>query len=338
MAVVLSGVLLLGIAAAGGGDAARPAGNSAASGGTPPPGGIANEPGLDRGSVVEVPTARADQLKLKIRIPDFYLRGRLTVCGRGFAAPVQASSPPPCPPEFQTDLSEKFRPPGTVKYLQGGYADYYVVSRRNGRIVYGLLPATRIRALAFGTIPVEATLSLRQATSNGYLTPLHAETAFLQRPDPGQLAWPGYGKTPEGYSAYLTLNLRLQIRGSFDVYLSDVTVDGKAVDTGSNCRTRTPSQLMADLPRGYYEPLDGSNLSGVRQRGTPGGFTPLDPVPGTLDATVDIPPFTGCGTPNQDLSPILTALASGRGAISGFIPKNLLEQYWCLQAIAQCNN
>ncbi|OQO90151.1 hypothetical protein B1813_19725 [Saccharomonospora piscinae] len=80
-------------------------------------------------------------------------------------------------------------------------------------------------------------------------------------------------------------------RTEMSVRADDVTVNGKRLDVGEDCRTAEPMPvtLTADYPDGY-----------VVDRG------------GTLDGTVDIPEFAGCGRAGE-LDSLITGLISGPG-------------------------
>ncbi|WP_165984690.1 hypothetical protein [Streptomyces sp. YIM 98790] len=73
--------------------------------------------------------------------------------------------------------------------------------------------------------------------------------------------------------------------------LHDVRVNGVPWDVGPDCRTAGPVDTVLEGAAHEYDVLGG----------------------GTLRGTVDIPPFTGCGSGRDDVSPLLTAAISGPG-------------------------
>ena len=94
--------------------------------------------------------------------------------------------------------------------------------------------------------------------------------------------------------------------GQVDVRISEVTVDGIAVDVGAACRSVVPAQLSA-VGEGYIAqdygalPLD--------EPAPPGKFNPSRG--GLLTGSISIPAFTGCSAGGDDLGPLLTAMVSG---------------------------
>ncbi len=75
--------------------------------------------------------------------------------------------------------------------------------------------------------------------------------------------------------------------GQENLTLSNVRVNGQALDVGSHCRSATPVAInMTGVPP--YQPLTG----------------------GPLEGELTIPPVTGCGT-TENLDPLLTAVLSG---------------------------
>lgn len=73
--------------------------------------------------------------------------------------------------------------------------------------------------------------------------------------------------------------------------LFDVKVNGTPLDVGSSCRTATPYKVVLNGGAKYTNVFYG----------------------GTLDGTIDIPRFSGCGANGEDLDPLFTASLSGPG-------------------------
>lgn len=209
-------------------------------------------------------------------------------------------------PECATDepatrkMSYYFRNPlYPLSPLGGGGADV------------GLLAETRVNLLAFGSIPATATLTMRTPSSGGSVRPLMAHiwqrgTGYPIGCGPLQVAAPPISALVEG---------KVEIR------LSDLTVDGVSVDLGPNCRTETPVDLYlwGETDRRGYYPNSGGDL-GAYDGLHPGSVIPLDDpfyfghfegrdLPAS--SGVHVPPFTGCGIGSDDLSPVISAMASG---------------------------
>jgi hypothetical protein len=71
--------------------------------------------------------------------------------------------------------------------------------------------------------------------------------------------------------------------------LYDVKVNGVPLDVGPDCRTASPIDTVLHGAHDEYDVLGGGTLRGV----------------------IEIPPFTGCGSGGEDLSPLFTAAISG---------------------------
>ncbi|MFC8537675.1 DUF6801 domain-containing protein [Streptomyces sp. NPDC057249] len=130
-----------------------------------------------------------------------------------------------------------------------------------------------------------ANLDLPDARST-FLTfgfqPVTAKVSFENGPITISTGSYGTGATRVSFStAYFTQSLRLH----------DVEVNGTPLDVGSDCRTSKPFKVVLNGGEAY------KNVA----------------VGGVLEGRVNIPPFTGCGTDEEDLSPLFTASISGPG-------------------------
>lgn len=185
----------------------------------------------------------------------------------------------------------------------------YPVGRVDGGVDVGLVGRVPVRLVAFGSLPATATLTMRSAREGGKVTPLLAQIWSTS-------SAATIGCDPEFDAPALTA----LIEGRIDISLSDLEVDGVPVDLGPHCRTvrSTELRLWGETDRGAYSPNSGGPL-GAYDGLHPGSLGPLDsPVyvesrGRTIPAStgVDVPPFTGCGTGGDDLSPLVTAMASG---------------------------
>lgn len=177
----------------------------------------------------------------------------------------------------------------------------------------GLMPDMRVNLLAFGSVPATATIHTEMVRRDGVVVPWTSHVWNPSNLIPGCSG----GESASYYRAL--------IEGQVVISISDLEVDGVPVDLGPSCRTERPVDIRLWGEQGYialsdagylgqYEGLpriDGVPLEGTRM--------PLDsplyfehngksfPDP----AGVVIPPFTGCGSGGDDLSPMVTAMASG---------------------------
>lgn len=172
----------------------------------------------------------------------------------------------------------------------------------------GLLAKTRVRLVAFGSIPAEATLTLRVPRDNGRVQPFVAHI--------WQNKLDGVGCDP----SFVSPDVDALVEGKVIISLSDLRVDGVAVPLGPSCRTVRPAELAlwAETANGGYFPADGGRL-GAYDGLHPGSLKPLSSpyyselqgrtIPPSTGLT--IPDFTGCGVGGEDLSPLVSAMASG---------------------------
>ena len=182
----------------------------------------------------------------------------------------------------------------------------FALSPEGSRHKFGDFPPMTIRTVAFGSIPAQVTIHISQLRDEENLpVPLVATTFSLN--------WVS-SPNPEGRSGNQHLDTRVE--GALSVRLSDLVVDGVTVDLGSECKTAEPATLSGLRGKGGYwtfgpgsPPLE-EQPSRATWRTTP---YYAGAVGGLLSGTIDIPAFTGCGVGGDDLSPLLTAMASGPG-------------------------
>lgn len=191
----------------------------------------------------------------------------------------------------------------------GSYAKhlmYPVAQLPGGGVDVGAIATVKVRMVAFGSIPATATLELRSPRSAGKVEPfvIHLWQVLGSRRGCDPTWRPGDATTiAEG---------RVEIR------IADLSVDGVPVDVGPSCRTRQPADLrLWGEPTGY-SPGGGGDLGAYDGLRT-GSLGPLEsPFYGADNGRVipdstgmTIPPFAGCGVGGEDLSPLVTAMASG---------------------------
>lgn len=186
----------------------------------------------------------------------------------------------------------------------------YPVGHSASRLDPGLVANIPVQMVAFGSIPATATLTMRLPRVGGKLKPLIVHQ------------WGGYIATAMARSCDLTFQgdqypASTYVEGEVTLTLSNLRVDGVPVDVSSSCRTERPVQL-ALWNDGNYAPNTGGNL-GAFDGLHPGSLGPLDSpyyfhlngksLPASTGVTV--PPFTGCVGNGDDISPLVTAMASG---------------------------
>lgn len=161
------------------------------------------------------------------------------------------------------------------------------------------LPPITTTAPAFGFVPVTATAHLSQVGDE----PVQA-IVYQQR---GSAAFAPFTDNPYQVVATAQLSLRL----------SDVKVNGVALDVGDQCRT-TRSLYTPDSPADPGN--DRVVFVGGDDEGNP---TPIYAMPfngGASAGDVTIPPFHGCVTPQgDDLDNLLNASVAGVGNYSKLV-------------------
>jgi hypothetical protein len=173
--------------------------------------------------------------------------------------------------------------------------DAWLVSPAGSARNYGDAPPIKVRTVAFGSIPVTATIAVSQRRdANGVPVPIRATTVITRFTDNSQYVAPAL------------------VNDAFAVRVTDVAVDGVDLDIGDDCHavSLAPFTIHSES---YTVP--GSFQGNVDD---PAYFDPtknfLGQDGGTLTGTIDIPAFTGCGTASgDDVSRLLTASVSGAG-------------------------
>jgi hypothetical protein len=136
-----------------------------------------------------------------------------------------------------------------------------------------VLPPARATLLAFGFMPVSATLQLSEIGSLNAALISCAPTK------------------PKFKCPFSPPNVALFF-GRVTLRISDVDVNGQPLNVGTHCQTATPFDLdLVGLPPSY-------NISGIF---------------GILTGEVTVPQFTGCANGPDNLDPIFDATVSGPG-------------------------
>lgn len=141
-------------------------------------------------------------------------------------------------------------------------------------------PSQRVRLLAFGAIPVEATLHLS--------LPVDAEGL-------------PYGIQADADN-FIYANRVQDVTdtagsGELELRLTNLVVDGVPAAVGSECRLEQPGQLA----------LRGIGFRGTLAQVPPGRYNPN--FGGLLQGTLSVGNFTNCGEGGEDLSPLVNAMA-----------------------------
>lgn len=183
-------------------------------------------------------------------------------------------------------------PLGPVASFNNVFVSAWFVSPAGSKQHYGIAPPITVRTVAFGSIPVVATISVRQRlASDGLPLPFTTET-------PERVYADGSGD--------LTVD-PVVVKDAFDVKVTKLSVDGVGLILTGPCVTAHPA------------PIDVSSEGFTIPRSV--GDGPFDPTKnfygvkgGTLAGTIDIPAFHGCTTNSgDDVSRLLTASVSGSG-------------------------
>jgi hypothetical protein len=165
---------------------------------------------------------------------------------------------------------------GSTVYLKNAANLSYLQIQNEGKLEFHgkiQFPPARATLLAFGFVPVSATLQLRQIGS--------LNATFVQE-GPGSHGCRPHHCTLTGVT---TVSSRLTLR------LYDVKVNGVRLNIGSNCHTVTPfdAALKGIFPT--YSITTG----------------------GPIHGQVTVPPFTGCNGTGENLDVIFSAPVSGPG-------------------------
>lgn len=177
-------------------------------------------------------------------------------------------------------------------FIVDSYA--FLVSPDASRHNYGDSALIPVHTVAFGAIPVRATLQLSQRRdANDLPVPFHfvAENETIENPDGSN-----------AYSHYLPARLRDQVT----VRLVDLEVDGVSIDLARGCSTGPRAEL--DISSDYWRNPPGQDEIDVYDPAKAYAVA----LGGTLHGTIDIPEFSGCRTATgDDLSPVVTAMLAG---------------------------
>jgi hypothetical protein len=170
----------------------------------------------------------------------------------------------------------------------------YFVAPAGSEHNYGMSPLSTVRTVAFGAIPVEATVQLLQRRKDGFPAPIVFESLMDK-----------YRTFPPGHVTD-TQALDTVIEDRLTVRVTRLAVDGVDLALSQQCQTAEPGKLSL-VGKGYWfdDPtVDQQHPWNTGHFGASAG--------GFLKGTVDIPPFAGCLTASgEDVSRVLTSAVSG---------------------------
>ena len=180
----------------------------------------------------------------------------------------------------------------------------YALSPEGSPDKFGDFPPTTVRTVAFGSIPAEVTIHISQLRDEDNLPVPLVATTFSSY----------YGATG-GERLDAGRNFDTKVTGEVSVRLSDLVVDGVPVDLGTECETVEPATLAGLRGEGFWDKGVGSPPADEIPSQATWRTTPYYTAAngGLLSGTIDIPAFVGCGVGGDDLSPLLTTMASGPG-------------------------
>ncbi|WP_144433619.1 hypothetical protein [Aeromicrobium erythreum] len=203
------------------------------------------------------------------------------------------------------DLSSEPRPDEGIQNEYWYKVQAFFVSPDGSPDNYGDSPEIVVRTVAFGSIPTEVTLQVRQKRdAKGLPRPL------VFRPhDVIKRIGPGNTTEHTVYPATLEDNI--------DVSVKSLKVDGSDVRLIDRCSTGTRSRLtVSSKPLSVITPDDWDTSKGLTK--LEAEFDPTEYqyglYGGTLSGSVDIASFRGCRTSTgDDVAPLLTSAISGAG-------------------------
>lgn len=213
---------------------------------------------------------------------------------------------------------------GKYSYTADYSAQIFMLSPVGSAAKYGYIGPFTTRTVAFGSIPVEASIRIsQQRDADNLPVPLRAKQKAAQ-------FCPGLGPNA-GHGQIEQSLVDTEVTGSVDIDITSISVDGVSLRLKQTCRSKQPVALKLTAPDvfsldptlGVNNPLipPGADLDQDADRDLVAKAilerTMTSPYfnfgfGGLLTATVDIPPFAGCTTASgEDISPLLTSAISG---------------------------
>lgn len=192
-------------------------------------------------------------------------------------------------------------------------------SPRGSANPWGQIGPFKVRTVAFGSIPVEASVVINQPRDAqnlpvGLKIQQFAGT-FCNKPDRDPPLVPPFPDIPNMLGGTNGTQKPAIVLGQVEVAVSALAVDGVALDLVGPCRTTEPGQVSL-AGREYFSADPDTHLPGAELVPENVMTTPYFnlAVGGVLNGTIDVPAFTGCVTrTGEDVSRLLTATVSGNG-------------------------
>lgn len=266
-------------------------------------------------------TTRTQAVKAKIdfAIPPINIAAYQVVCVYTIALKFPANCP--------YDIGFPPLQPSVGNGFDGVGATAWVQSPPGVEPEFGVFPSFRVGMLAFGAIPVTATVHITQPLVGGVASPLTLRWwTTIGHLLPGQTVpgYESYGPAPD-FSPNLTFFAPpASITGTVVVQLTDVTIDQQPIDVGPACQAKATMDI-SEVP-GYYA-QSTPTIPPVAHK--PGEWLPLTNIVSYVTAGhIDLPAFTGCHNGGDDLDPLVTAMVSGPGNPVQ-ITQKLGLQSWC---------
>lgn len=191
-------------------------------------------------------------------------------------------------------------PPGSLLERRTRITNYVYLMAENGApFSYGLTAPFATRSVAFGVIPVSATLRLaqRRTSSNLPVPTVVATDDEFYKDEHKPAGWPTGRRVFD-----------LEAEDRLDVLVESLLVDGQNLHLLPGCRTSEPATLRL-FGRGFISQTPGIDTSApwASEHFAAG-------IGGLLTGSVTVPPFANCRTRDgEDLSALLTSTVSGPG-------------------------
>ncbi len=262
---------------------------------------------------------QATKPKIDFAIPPVNIAAYQVVC----IYTIALKFPPVCP----YDVGFPPLQPSVGSGFDGVGADAWVQSPPGVQPEFGIFPPFQVGMLAFGSIPVTATVHITQPLVNGVASPLTLRWwTTISHLLPGQTV-PGYeqyGPAPDFSPNFTFFAPPATITGTVVVQLTDVSVDQQPIDVGPACQTQATMDV-SEVP-GYYA-QSTPTIPPVQHKA--GEWLPLANITSYISAGhIDLPAFTGCHNGSDNLNPLITAMVSGPGNPVQ-ITQKLGLQGWC---------
>lgn len=200
------------------------------------------------------------------------------------------------------------------------HATMHFRSSANAPAAYGYIGPFTVRTVAFGSIPVEARVQLRQLRTGDN----KSVGADLKAAD--RVFCLGQGPLPTEKTVHVS---SADVNGELEVVVTGLEVDGVDLKLRNTCKTRQPAAMTLSSPEYFatgtgeapdheYYTRNGAGLDRLepQEKPTPVNVftTPVFNVSagGLLTGNVAIPAFSACLTKDgEDISRLLTTTVSG---------------------------